>query len=211
MTCEQVQQDLTLALLGKLELDEQTRQHLERCPACAAERASLLPVSELLGALDLADLSDPDPVFEADRITASLLERAASVRRAHRRRMASLFALAAGVLVVAGVGLTSLFDSGPTSLIATATANGIRASASFHANDVGSAVDLSVSGVARGTTCRMFVVAHDGSRQTLITWVADYGGGATMHAQTRFAIADVASISIKRVGGPVLLEVPVQA
>lgn len=217
MRCEQVQEELALALLGKGTLTSASAQHVENCPVCAAEQASLRPVVSLMSRLSADDVvrahavqDDRADAASADRVLAGLLAQVAGERRRRTRRFVASLALAASLLVVAAASLHGALTP-PASVYASAVANGIHASADIRAIASGSSITLRVSGVPSGTNCRLQVVGKDGSRQTLMTWVADYQGSATAQGSSSLGPADIAKVTIRQVGGSVLLDIPVRA
>ncbi len=75
MTCKQVQRRLSAFMDGQLEatIARQVNEHLEVCPACAAELARLQKVWALLGTLPPVEA----PPFFAARVLARARERRA--------------------------------------------------------------------------------------------------------------------------------------
>lgn len=216
MNCEQVQQDIAIALLGKGELDAGTQSHVANCPACAAEQAMLRPVVSLLPQLQLTDLEAAATTVEADdALLERLLLRAAVERSRQRRRsrtsLGTAFALAASAAVLALASVAGLFAPAEHSVVASASAGGIDATANIEPADRGSVLTIQIAGVARGTSCRLQVIGTNGERETIVTWVADYRGTATTHGTSTLLPSQIKQVTVREVGGPILLTIPVQA
>lgn len=215
MNCEQVQQDVAIALLGKGDLDVATLEHVENCPRCAAEQASLRPIVSLLPSVDLGDLNLPSEDLPSEDLLARLLLRVTFERARSRRRTRLLagagLAVAASVLAFALASVPSVIAPAEHTVVASASARGINATANIEPASGGSALTIQISGVARDTTCRLQVVGMDGGRQTIVTWVADYRGTATTHGTSTFAPSEIKQVTVRQVGGPVLLTIPVSA
>lgn len=216
MNCEQVQQDIAIALLGKGELDPTTRAHVENCPECAAEQASLRPVVSLLPALERNDLDVDTGAIEADDALLERLLSRTSLDRARRRRrtrmsMGTGMTLAAAAALLALATAAGVFAPSEHSVIASAAAQGIEATANIEPTDGGSALTIQIAGVARDTNCRLQVIGTHGERETIVTWVADYRGTATTHGTSTLRPSQIVRVTVREVGGPVLLTIPVQS
>jgi hypothetical protein len=215
VNCEQVQQDVAIALLGKGDLDAATLEHVANCPRCAAEQASLRPIVSLLPSVDLEDLELHSEDLPSDDLLERLLLRVTFERARSRRRtrltVGTGLAVAASVLTFALASVPNVFAPAEHSVVASAAAHGIKATASIEPASGGSALTIQISGVARDTTCRLQVVGMDGGRQTIVTWVADYRGTATTHGTSTFVPSQLKQVTVREVGGPVLLTIPVTA
>lgn len=216
MNCDQVQQDIAIALLGKGELDFVTREHVENCPDCAAEQASMRPVVSLLPSLTLADVDTDIAPVEADELLLERLLTRLSWERARRRRrmrftLGTGLGVAAAASALALASLAGVFAPIEHSVVASAASRGINATASIEPTDAGSALTIEIAGVARDTNCRLQVIGTNGERETIVTWVADYRGTATTHGTSKLRPSQISRVTVREVGGPVLLTIPVRA
>lgn len=216
MNCEQVQQDIAIALLGKGELDASVQHHIANCPECAAEQATLRPVVSLLPQLEFADLGIETSTIEADEALLDRLLERLTLERARRRRRTRMslgagFAMAASAAAFALASAVGVFAPAEHSLVASAAANGINATADIEPSDGGSALTIQIAGVARDTNCRLQVIGTHGERETIVTWVADYRGTATTHGTSTLLPSQIKLVTVREVGGPVLLTIPVSA
>jgi Putative zinc-finger len=110
LDCAQVEElapDLALGLLDGAERAS-VLAHVDRCASCRAEVASLTEVGDHL--LQLAPEVPPPPGFESRVLTQLAPEQ--RQRRRHRLARRTLLAVAATVLVLAGVGALSLIRDG---------------------------------------------------------------------------------------------------
>ena len=212
MRCDIVQQEIALSLLSGSEQTPEVQAHIATCPACAAEQASLRGVAQLLPQLTLDDVITP-PVPSDDELLPRLLQRVAKERTRQRRTrrvaIASTLALAAAVLAIAVGSLGGAFSSARHAIMASASANGIQATADIKPSGAGSELTLSIKGVPRGTRCILRVESTSSQQETLTIWTADYYGTATTGGRSGFAPSDIARITVSRVGGPLLLSIPV--
>ncbi len=213
MKHEDAQREMAVGLLNGAPLDTRIAEHLSTCGECAAEQASLRSVAQLLSQLALDDVVTPLPVSAAS-LLPRLLERVAAERARQRRTrrwaLASGLALAATVLVIVLASMSGTISSAQHAITASASANGIVATALITPVDSGSELRLQIRGVPRGTRCVLRVESAR-SKQTLTVWTADYYGTATTRGHSNLAPADITRITVSRVGGAVLLTIPVSA
>ena len=106
MMCEKLRPELMAAVLsGPETLSAEAQEHLRSCPACAAELASF---HETMSLLDEWQAPEPSPYF-GTRLMARVREEAAAPARSWlawlRRPVA---AVAAAVIIAAGVGLVEM-------------------------------------------------------------------------------------------------------
>lgn len=214
MRCDDVQRDLALALLSGSQPDGELTAHAETCPDCASERASMQGLMGLLPLLSTADFVEArgEP---SDALLQRLLEQVAAERARQRRRrrigLTSALALAAAVVAIALASFSGVFTTAQHAILASASANGITATAHIDAADNGSELTLSIKGVPRGTRCVLRVVSTSARTETLTVWTADYYGTATTRGNAPFSPDEIARITVSRVDGPVLLSIPVVA
>ncbi|MHB0927500.1 MAG: hypothetical protein ACYC3W_01040 [Candidatus Nanopelagicales bacterium] len=213
MRHEDVQQELAAALLGGAVPDERITRHVRTCALCAAEQASMQGVTQLLAQLSLDDITTPPPTTTPD-LLPRLLERVALERAGQRRRrrltVVSALALAAAVVAIALASVSGSLTSVQHTITASASARGISATAVITPIDTGSELRLHIRGVPRGTRCVLRVETARGG-QTLVVWTADYYGSASTRGHSRYAPADITRVTVSRLGGPLLLMIPVSA
>lgn len=159
--------------LGGLEPAERSRVdgHLEDCPACRDELASLAVLPGLLSRLseeeasgDLLNVS----VDHAERVVATVARR----RRSERRRLVAwraVAAVAAAVALLVGAVVVQPWD-GPHGTVYAYQAGDVQATATVEPRDWGMQVELRAGGLpdARGYT--LWAVADDGHRAYVASW-----------------------------------------
>ncbi|MFI9600113.1 zf-HC2 domain-containing protein [Streptomyces sp. NPDC004069] len=185
--------DVGAYALGMLDEADSFRfeDHLMECPRCAAQVTEFGPTARQLMLYRRATprfvhpMTRPGPAL-LDRLVGEVARR----RRAGRRRV--LYGLAASVvLAVSGPAVAAVagHHGGPARYTATDAATGVWAEVRAADRDWGSDVEVRVRGGAGPRSCRLVVVARDGSEQTVTTWSAspqDTGtstvaGGTTLH------------------------------
>lgn len=159
--------------LGGLEPAERSRVegHLEDCPACRDELASLAVLPGLLSRLseeeasgDLLNVSGS----HAERVVATV----ARQRRSERRRLGvwrAVAAVAAAVALVVGAVVVQPWD-GPHGTVYAVQAGDVQATATVEPREWGMQVELRAGGLpdARGYT--LWAVADDGHRAYVASW-----------------------------------------
>lgn len=150
------------------------RAHLEGCGACAAEQ------EELLGsAAALADAA-PDRIDQVAPALlsgiGSVLARVAADQRRGRIRAARLTAIAAALLVVVGLAVTTR-SNGPSGeqVAFAATSSGVEASARLQARPWGTIITLTAAGLEPGIVHHVWLEAPDGTRTPAGTFTAVRG------------------------------------
>lgn len=221
--CAQLRLALGAYVLGALEPAEraQLEVHLADCPACREELSGFAGLPGLLsriGAEEAASLGtiEAGPAL-VDRTLAELHGR----RRMHRRRRVALTA-AAAVLVAAGAGGIAVSVSpdragpatnsvgSPAGRVSGADATtGVRATATLHAAEWGTAIALNLSGVTPNERCQLVAIGRDGHREVAGTWHASYEGQAGVTAATAIARPQLAALEVDTVGGARLVALPV--
>lgn len=191
--CPQIRPELGAYVLGVLDAgDEQrVREHLDRCPDCAAEAASLRATGSALALTDLAMVEGP-PEPSPD-VLPKLLQRVFAARRRRRITSAAVAAAAAVVVAVGGAVVVDAVDGSPSEDVEagedgdepTATASGREGSVAVEVaiwdRGWGAAVTVDVAGVPSGYRCSLVAVGADGQRETAATWVVPsdgYSGGS---------------------------------
>jgi anti-sigma factor RsiW len=166
-------------VLGALDPEEwrPVAEHLAGCPLCTAELAEFQALPELLARVRPEDLQ-PAFVTPSQELFARLSAAAAAVpSRPLRTRTWALVAAAALAVPGLAAGVT-VWATWPVAQTATATAGPVQATVTARAAYEGSIVDVAVSGMRPGETCRLVVVDRDGHRYPAGEWpVSDAGDG----------------------------------
>ncbi|KAB1146723.1 hypothetical protein F7R91_14165 [Streptomyces luteolifulvus] len=148
--------------------------HLMECPRCAARVTEFGPITRQMLLYRRATPRSVHPMAQpGPRMLDRLLGEVAARQRARRRRL--MFALAASVvLAVGGPALTIMSgDSGGEKAVqvtATDERSGVWAQVTTQDEDWGSAVELEIKDGAGPRPCRLIVIGHDGSEQTVTSW-----------------------------------------
>jgi hypothetical protein len=189
--CPDTTLDLGAYVLGALEPGDRRRveEHLQRCPACAAELAELAALPRLLDRVDPADLT-PAAVAPSPELFARMSAAASPPRRARTR---ALVLVAAAVVAVLGVGVTVWATASPDQTV-TASAGAVRAEVTASPVDHGSALDVTVAGMHPHETCRLVAVDRDGVRHAAGEWPASAAGDGTWRGWTDVDRADLAAV-----------------
>jgi hypothetical protein len=219
VNCDDVRESAAVALLTRNPLDAEVQVHLDSCPDCRVELASLIPLPSLLSILDAGDLEAAEAASTAgSSLLDRLLAAAASERRRHRSRVLAM--AAAVVLFLAlpvGVwGASQLRDrpsqvAGQSSVAidrtAKDTSTGITGRAEVWKAAWGSDLTVSITGVASGTRCTVVVVTKDGRTETAATWQASYAGTAQVRGTVAAPVGSILRIDIIDDSGRVLLRI----
>ncbi len=179
MTCPVTPSALGAYVLGALEPEERRRfeEHLDGCALCTAELAEFAGIPALLDRVRPEDLQPvavtPSPEL-FDRVSAAARVQPEAVPR--RRRW---LLVAAAVLVLLGAGAGAVVwatsqDGGPV----TAASGPVEATLAADGQGDGTVLDISVTGLRPGETCRMVAVDADGGHHEAGEWpVSDDGDG----------------------------------
>ncbi|WP_396449954.1 anti-sigma factor family protein [Actinomadura sp.] len=235
--CTDVRTSLGVYVLGALDPGERSRveEHLERCPRCRDELAGLAGLPAMLGRVEreqLEGIAGPPP-----ELLDGLLTRAAERRRGWLGRLrggrgaagwAPLAAAACLLLVVGGlfggfvlpIGRDGTVAEPPPSATASPAATAERISAADPKSNVkgyvvlrkkewGTEVELHLSGVPKGSRCRLLVVARDGRRDALGSWYVPYDKGYGEYVgSTMFPRGQLFSFEVVGLDGRPLLTIP---
>ena len=179
MTCPVTPSALGAYVLGALDPGERRRfeEHLSDCAGCTAELAEFAEIPALLDRVRAEDLQPvavtPSPEL-FDRVSAAARARPEPVPR---RRRWLLVAAAVLALVGAGTGVVvwaTSQESGPV----TAASGPVEVTLAAGGQEEGTVLDISVSGLRPGETCRMVAVDDDGGLHDAGEWpVSDDGDG----------------------------------
>lgn len=225
-SCRDIRQLLGVYVVGAIDPADRTvvDAHLEQCADCREELAGLAALPALLGRVPLADaerltlagdlladIAPADAEPSAD-LLQSLLHRASARRKVSRWR--GITAAAAAAVLLAGGGAAVATAVGSHSAIQQDMARG--SDAATHVSAVvayspaawGTAMQVRVSGVPAGTTCKFWVVTRAGQRALAGTWTASGGYGPTTYPATaQLAASSVRSFQLTA-SGKVLVTIP---
>ncbi len=214
MNCQQVQEELAVALLTRQPADPAAAEHVAGCAACSAEAAELAPMEQLLSIGELPSALETD--LPSPAALHRLLEEAARRRRWRTGRW--LVAVAAALVLAVPIGLVIARQAaapeqvvaGPTSIQRTATdsATGVSAQVKLWREGSGSGLTVSISGVKPGTKCTVDLVKLDGSRVTAATWWATYAGTASVGGSVGAPMSDIVRLEIVDGSGRLLVPIP---
>jgi hypothetical protein len=171
--CREWRELLGAYALGHLEGDERAglEAHLEGCPGCREELATLAPVAQMLPHADPARFElAPTPPPELGRRIAATIE--GEKQRTEQRRRRRLFGgLAFGGVTAAAVAAVLLLfvfgGSGSTDagqpVQFTDLPEGISISATLEPHAYGTEIHMYVHGVPSGTLCRVWLKGPGGA------------------------------------------------
>jgi len=209
MTCREGATDLGAYVLGALDPVDRRRmeEHIQDCPACAAELQELAAVPPLLASVPLEDLQDPPPTPSPDLYERVAAAAAAERRAPSRGRRWLLVAAAALVVIGAGAGITS-WVLGTREVTRTAVAGPVHMSVTVADQRDGTSLDVSVAGVPARTNCTLVVVDRDGDRHQAGQWAATYEGEAWFKGWSDVDRSDVEDVVLLGSQGQELVRVP---
>ena len=214
MNCQQVQEELAVAVLTRQPVDPEAAAHVVGCAACTAEAAGIAPMVDLLA------LAEPPSLLATDHPRPEVLDRLLdeAARRRRRRTGRWLVSVAAALVFAVSFGLwmahraaaPEAVVAAPTSIERTATdsTTGVSAQVRLWQEKQGSGLTVAISGVIPGTKCTVDVVQRDGSRQVAATWWATDAGTASVGGSVATHFADIARLEIVDASGKVLVPVP---
>jgi anti-sigma factor RsiW len=179
--------------------------HLMECPRCAAQVTEFGPTTRQLMLYRRATPRFVHPFAgPGPRLLDKVLGEVAARQRAGRRRL--VFALAASVAVaLGGPAVAVLADAGEQDVRLTATdeKSGVWAQVSIEDRVWGTDVVLKVKDGAGPRDCRLVVVGHDGSEQTVTSWaVPDHDARPnTVHGAAALHPGDIARYEVRTAQG----------
>ena len=181
--CREWRELLGAHALGHLQGAERTglEAHLEGCPRCRAELATLEPVVGMLPHADPARFGPaPQPPPELGQRVAATIE--AERQRVHRRQRRRLGGLALGgaaaalAAVVLAIFVFQGGDEGPIKHVKFASLpEGISIYATLEPHAYGTEVHMYVKGVPSGTLCRVSLRGPDGTSYSAGTFRYRWG------------------------------------
>jgi predicted anti-sigma-YlaC factor YlaD len=224
--CAEVRLSLGAYVLGALDPADRSRvdAHLSGCPDCRDELASFAALPGLLGRVSRSEI-EAEPADPGPQLLERLLGAAAAERR-HDRRRRLLTSVAAGVIVLAAIGVTVgvgvSHDRHPVQVAAgetfTATnpQNHVQATITERKKGWGASVDVSVVGVTAdlaGPSCQLIAVGPGGKTDVAASWAAPdagYTGLSRVNASgsTALAAKDISGFKVVGSDGQTLVWVP---
>jgi predicted anti-sigma-YlaC factor YlaD len=191
-SCRNYRELLGVYVVGAIEPHERAAvdDHLGQCYECREELAGLAPLPALLRRVPTDEAerivaSDHDPAgLDAEppaELLNALLKRTVAKRRSGRVR--AMFATAAAILIAVG-GAAAVGKSlgtqqhHPTAAqeVSTASAGRVTATVKYGKSAWGMAMSVRVTGVARWTNCKFYVLTKDGQRDLVAAWTVGEDG-----------------------------------
>ena len=221
--CREIRQLLGVYIVGAIDPVERAYvdAHLADCRDCRAELGGLAGLPALLGRVPLVDAERlneggyglPDMDEPPAELLNALLRRVAVRRRTRRWR--SVFALAAAAAIAAG-GTAAVVEAHQPGAAVTSSQDVARASTVRVTSEVrysatpwnGTAMRVSVKGIAPGTACRFWVINAAGQRSAAGSWTIGPGYGQHWYSESSAVAArSVHGFAITS-GGQTLISIP---
>ncbi|RAY11467.1 hypothetical protein DPM19_29600 [Actinomadura craniellae] len=230
-TCTEARTALGVYVLGAIEPAERSivDAHLSECPACRDELAGLAGLPALLARVNEAQLDEPPgDLLDALLVRAAEEQRAAARVQRTRWWWAAPLAAAAMILLLVGALFGGLLGGdgreiagpgGPTpsptrtatpapeELTAADPASGLSARLEVTGKRWGTEVILHMNGAPPGESCRLRVIARDGSSESIASWHVAYEYGQ-FRGSTMIRRDQISSFEIVTVDGRRLLTIP---
>lgn len=214
MNCRHAQEEIAVALLGHGSLGEDAMAHLQTCPDCAAEQASLRQVSSLMAQVPASAAGATDLPLANDQHLQRILAAVSAQRGQRRRRTIVRGLVAAAVLFVVaigiGVGAVALAPHGHE-ITASASAAGLWALADIEPAGDGSQLTISAKGLPEDTECVLSVHTRDGRTEPVLTWWAEYDDTAHVVTTSKAEPDAISAVTLSTSDGVTLLEIPVRS
>jgi hypothetical protein len=203
--CREWRTSLGAQALGQLGEEERValEAHLEGCPECAAELASLASVARLM------PLADPErfgaaplpPPALAERVRATIrAERRAQRRRRWRLRVA-LGGATATVAAAAAALAIFVLPGGETTprqqVVFASLPAGMKIDATLEPHAFGTEIHMYVQGVRSGTLCRVFVRGPGGARMPAGSFRYRWGEDAQATLSSALDVAAVKAVGVR--------------
>lgn len=225
LSCRTYRELLGVYVVGAIEPAERgvLEAHLNQCYECREELAGLallpallrrVPVEEAERLAEL-DPHDSDPVYPSADLLNSLLRQVGARRRT--RRVRSVFATAAAILIAAGgaVGASQvLTPQSPRHVqarvldVTTASRGQLGATVRYGKTRWGTTMWVRVTGFRQWTWCKFWVVTKSGQRALAGGWTVGPGGERLWYpVSTNVPEASVTGFVITS-GSKVLLRIP---
>jgi hypothetical protein len=184
MTCDEARLSLgALALDGLAETEAaEVRAHLATCVRCQEEYEELRHLPRLLGLVPLGEVV-AGPALASAQSGERLLQQVAAERRSDRRRRLAravsggLFLAAASATIgfVVADGTAVPAEQFDLALHATDQSTGVWAQVDLREVGWGTKIDLGLTGVEPGETCRLVAVSSDLGEETAGSWTVPSG------------------------------------
>jgi anti-sigma factor RsiW len=227
--CAEVRLSLGAYVLGALDPADRSRvdAHLATCADCRDELASFAALPGLLGRVSRSEV-ETEPADPGPQLLDRLLSAAAAERR-HDRRRRILASVAAGVIVLAAIGVTvgvaqSRHSATPPGVVAGASQTISATNPQTHVQATitewkkgwGASVDVTVVGVTAdlaGESCQLIAVGPGGKTDVAASWAAPAAGytglsKVTASGSTAMAAKDITAFKVVGSDGATLVWVP---
>lgn len=211
MTCPEGVSALGAYVLDALEPGERREMeaHLRRCATCSAELAGLRGLPALLDRVRPEDL-EPVSVTPSPDLFARMSAAAVGTPRRRNRRARIWALVAAAVLAVLGVGAgVTVWAAADGDRTYTASSGPVAVTLVASTTDGGSGLDVAVTGLQPGETCRLIAVDRDGDRHDAGTWPASAAGDGRWRGWVDVDRAALTEVILLGDGGRELVRVPV--
>ncbi|MFD9732856.1 anti-sigma factor family protein [Umezawaea sp. NPDC059074] len=234
MTTQHDPQLLGAYVLGALDEQEAraVEEHLAGCPECTAELEDLRAMEASLGDVPPEALLDGPPeggdLLLQRTLRQMRTERGGAVRRRQFALGAAAAVVAAVVLgsgVVVGRSTAPITDALPSPASSAATPPAGTKVSTFTDPNTGARmtvqvkpaagwvrVNAAVGGIPQNEKCRLFVVAKDGHREEIGSWLVSKTGeaeGTNLDGSALISPEDVASVEVVNFDGKSFVSVPV--
>jgi len=212
MTTCHMSVELGAYVLQALEGDETelVRRHLVECGECREEERDLSFTASLLALLKPGDL---DLLDVPDDLVASTAGPVAGDGR-HRPGRRTLLVVAVALTAALSVPVVRVLDhpapgSSSTVIHAADPASKVRAAVTLAAQDDGTRLHLTLSGVYPRGWCSLVAHSRDGRTDTAATWRADAKGTAEVAGTTAIPTSRLSELDVVTDSGRVLVRIPV--
>lgn len=214
MTTCQMSVELGAYVLQALEDDETelVRRHLVECGACRDEERDLSFTASLLALLKPGDLDGLDVPDDLVPSTAGPVAGDGRGQRRPGRR--TLLVVAVALTAALSVPVARVLDhpapgSSSTVIHAADPASKVRAAVTLAAQDDGTRLHLTLSGVYPRGWCSLVAHSRDGRTDTAATWRADAKGTADVAGTTAIPTSRLSELDVVTDSGRVLVRIPV--
>jgi hypothetical protein len=218
MTCQETTLSLGVYLLGALEPAERAAvdAHLAHCADCQAQLADLAGLPSMLERLALADLESTlashDPTLQRltpsddlfNRVAAQVREEQTDLRRVRFGRFQKLTAVAAGVVVLVGVGIGAVAIShhaGSHQLRVEGAQGPVHMQVEVAGQSSSTTLHVTVSGVPAEEHCQLIAYATDGTHEMAGQWDATYAGWADFTGSTSIPLERLSKLVLRGSNG----------
>lgn len=217
MTHDEARIAIGALALGALDENEaaEVRAHLDVCEPCRREYDELRRLPALLGMVPVAEVvAGPQMAtgVGSDRLLQEVAaERRAKERRSIASRLAGALALAAAAAVI---GFVVAEDSGTEpppadlTLAAKDEATGVWAEVALNEVGWGTKIELHLTGVAAGESCRLVAVSAAGEEEIAGTWTIPDGDYTTIPGAVSTPAEDIEYFDVLTEDDELLVRIP---